>query len=107
MAELSQKRCFHHGGREAAGICLACQRFFCRECLTEHDSKVICASCLGQQTSSVAAGSGFEMVRALGFFFLALLILWFLFYRYGLALVELPASFHEGTLWKDLWQNLN
>lgn len=107
MATLARQKCFFHGSREAAGICLDCGRYFCRECLTEHDSRVICASCLENHTSSVKKTSGFALIRCTGYFLVAFVLLWFVFYRFGMTLAELPSSFHEGTLWKDLWQNLN
>jgi hypothetical protein len=43
---LIRERCWHHPDREAAGRCTGCARFFCRECITEHDDRFICATCL-------------------------------------------------------------
>jgi len=39
-------RCFYHDFREAACRCPICQRYFCRECVTEHDDRVLCVECL-------------------------------------------------------------
>jgi len=36
-------------------------------------------------------------------FFGGLAILWFVFYYCGDFLLQLPSSFHEGTLWKSGW----
>jgi len=40
------QRCWNHDTREAVCRCLACGRSFCRECVTEHESRLVCAACL-------------------------------------------------------------
>src|SRR5258708_26363061 len=40
------QRCFYHEFREAASRCPICSRYFCRECVTEHDNRVLCVECL-------------------------------------------------------------
>ena len=49
LVNLSQQRCFNHTSREAVARCPECGRFFCRECITEHDDRVLCAVCLGKK----------------------------------------------------------
>ncbi|MFN7139481.1 MAG: rhomboid family protein, partial [Limisphaerales bacterium] len=46
MQNLTQQHCLNHFTREAAARCPECKQFFCRECITEHDDRVICAGCL-------------------------------------------------------------
>jgi hypothetical protein len=41
-----QQRCWNHEGREAACRCPQCGRSYCRECVTEHQSRLLCAACL-------------------------------------------------------------
>lgn len=102
MNTLVQKRCFNHSGREAVARCPECQRFFCRECVTEHDSRVVCAQCLkkltggGQQRTARFAVVALAAKSLAGFLFL-----WLFFYGLGRTLISIPADFHEGTLWKD------
>ena len=43
---LSQQRCVLHPDREAVARCPECKRFFCRECVTEHDGRLLCATCI-------------------------------------------------------------
>jgi hypothetical protein len=43
---LADQRCFNHALREAVARCPQCTQFFCRECITEHDDRVLCAACL-------------------------------------------------------------
>ncbi|RLB99815.1 MAG: rhomboid family protein, partial [Deltaproteobacteria bacterium] len=77
-----------------------CGRHFCRECVTEHEDRVLCAACLSRPERSLSArlsrfGRLFRFVQ----FLFSLLVLWLFFYYLGQALSSLPTAFHEGTLW--------
>lgn len=97
--DVAWRRCFTHAGREAVARCPECGRFFCRECVTEHEERVVCASCLAQlsRRSGVRGGS-FHWLRGLTLA-CGVLLAWFVFYALGHTLVSLPDSFHEGTFW--------
>lgn len=100
----SDQRCFNHAQREAAARCPECGRFFCRECVAEHDDRVICAACLKQLSAPPRQRSPFWPGALLaGQCVLALLLAWFFFFFIGDWLLRLPASFHEATLWQVLW----
>ncbi len=101
MQNLVHQRCFHHAGREAVARCLECKQYYCRECVTEHEDRVLCASCLKNLTRQ-SPGRRAPFVRLLRAAQCALgvLIAWFFFFLIGESLSRLPASFHEGTLWK-------
>lgn len=104
MADLSHQRCFNHLQREAVARCLGCGRFFCRECITEHQDRMLCAVCLRK---SIKHSKG-RFSRLAGCvqtaqFLTGMMILWMLFYYLGQALLLLPSSFHEGTLWQTGW----
>jgi hypothetical protein len=43
-----QQRCWNHELREAVCRCPECGRSFCRECVTEHEARLLCAACLGK-----------------------------------------------------------
>ena len=47
-----EQRCWNHEGREAVCQCLECGRSFCRECVSEHETRLLCASCLGRVSQS-------------------------------------------------------
>jgi len=101
---LSSQRCFNHAEREAAARCPSCTNFFCRECITEHDDRVICAACLRKLVRPpLFQRRGLAEVLRLGQCALGLLAASFFFYLAGEALVSLPSSFHEGTLWRVNW----
>ena len=96
---LSVQRCSNHPGREAAARCPECGRFFCRECVTEHEDRVLCSACLAAAGGSTAAARGPGIVGKTAAFLGSLTALWLLFYLLGRGLLALPSSFHEGTLW--------
>lgn len=107
MSELIRQRCFTHAGREAVARCPQCRRYFCRECVTEHAGRLICASCLKELAASGprAAGRLRAAARALGWAaqcLAGLLIVWTFFYLLGLALQLMPTPFHEGHVWGAL-----
>ena len=101
MPALSHQRCFHHASREAAARCPECGQFYCRECITEHDDRVICAACLKKLAKvpfmqrSVFVG----VVRSVQLMF-GLFVLLIFFYLLGQSLLSVPSSFHDGTVWK-------
>ena len=89
-----QQRCLHHPDREAAARCPSCQRYFCRECVTEHEGKVTCAECLAKLAAPPASSGrtrllGWAMLSLLGF-----LLTWLIFYCTGAILSRMPSSFH-------------
>ena len=103
-SEIAHQRCFYHATREAAARCPVCRHFYCRECITEHEDRVICAACLKNLVKPpFTQRRGFVgLVRivqlAAGFF-----TVWLFFYWIGQALLKIGPSFHEGTVWRDRW----
>jgi hypothetical protein len=100
---LAFQKCSHHPGREAVARCPECARFYCRECVTEHDDRIVCASCLKKvcnpgENSARSWQIGTRMLQAGAGIFVA----WFFFYLIGQTLLRIPHSFHEGTVWKTL-----
>ena len=101
---LSQQRCFNHRQREAAAKCLECGRYFCRECITEHEDRLLCSKCLRDTATSFKSKLSLLVVPVRLFqFFCGMALLWFVFYYLGDLLLTLPSSFHEGTLWVSGW----
>lgn len=103
MPALVHQRCFTHAQREAVARCPACQRYFCRECITEHADRVLCASCLRKTaaTTIVARPRLAAFVR-LAQAVLGLFVAWLFFHIAGRVLLSLPSSFHEGTVWQNV-----
>ena len=94
---LLDQRCFNHSLREAVAQCPSCQRFFCRECVTEHAGRMICVTCVAaiaraeHQTARTARARW--TVAAFG----GLLIAWLVFYYLGLTLARIPSQFHGAS----------
>ena len=105
MRELHHQRCRNHQYREAVARCPECGRFFCRECITEHEDRVLCSECLGRliDVSAPLGRSYLSGLLTIFNFVVGTGILWMIFYYLGQALLSLPSSFHEGTLWQTRW----
>jgi len=94
--------CLNHPVREAAARCPQCGGFFCRECVTEHDGRVMCAACLRKTARRTEARRrSFAPVLRVGAAACGVLVAWLVFHTLGQLLLSMPASFHEGTLWKE------
>ena len=101
MPALALQRCLNHAAREAVARCPECGRFYCRECITEHDERVICAACL-QKVVQAAAPVTRRRVTLWPVFQLTggVLVACSVFYLIGRLLLALPDSFHDGSLWE-------
>lgn len=106
MSTLVLQRCLHHPDREAVARCPECERFFCRECIAEHDDRIICASCLQLLAHPAEKPRGRSLWGLVAFpLFRAgvgLFVAWFCFYLLGHYLLTFPSDFHAG-LWKDIF----
>lgn len=102
---LAKRRCYNHPAREAAVLCPGCHRYYCRECVAEHDDLMLCSACIRRTRNkddvlrSRLAGLARAVQSIAGF-----LLVWLFFYYIGQALLSLPSSFHEGTVWKTLFR---
>ncbi len=104
MHNLALQRCFNHAQREAVARCPQCGHYFCRECITEHDDRVICAACLRKLARvPLLQRRGFAGVLRLVQCRRGLTIVWFFFYIVAECLLAMPSAFHEGTLWQLHW----
>lgn len=95
MAALADRKCLNHGGREAVARCPRCRSHFCRECVSEHGGRILCAPCLAAETATAApAGASrawLPFAAAIGLAFA-----WLCFLGLGKALLAVPASVHDG-----------
>ena len=105
MVTNTDQRCFHHHDREAVVRCPECRRFYCRECVTEHEARMLCSECLARLAGKTAKpasrwvqGLYLTVQGGIGF-----VLLWYAFYLVGLMLLAIPHAFHEGTIWSPDW----
>ena len=107
---LVRERCWTHPAREAAARCPSCGRSFCRECVTEHDGRLVCAGCLRDELAAASARgrrAGRVKARALAagqtvLFTLSVLSVWLFFHLLAQTLMAMPSEFHADTLWQKL-----
>ncbi len=86
------QRCFQHPDREAVARCPSCERYFCRECVSDYNGRLLCADCLSLETGE-AAREGTAWLSPLTGWVLALLslaALWLWFYGLGRLLARIP-----------------
>ena len=101
MAALSEQRCLNHGEREAVARCPECRRYFCRECIVEHEDRVVCSSCLRKLVAHESPRSrrllaAWRLLQCAG----SILLLWIFFFLLGRMLMVLPSATHSDALWK-------
>ena len=94
------QRCWNHESREAVCRCPECGRSFCRECVTEHDARLLCASCLlaGARKAPVRNSKARRLVPA-GMLVAGIVLAWLVFFGAGAAF-NLFASRLEQSAWQ-------
>ena len=102
MASLAQRHCLNHAAREAVAQCPECRNFFCRECIVEHDDRVLCNACLRKLSRPKTASRRFSQALADAALTIAgLLIASLFFYLIGQLLLMSPTHFHDTWFWKS------
>ena len=102
---LTRQRCVIHLDREAAARCPSCGRFYCRECVTEHEGRLLCERFAARSQPTRARGAWKKPLLAAGrvvSLTASVLLAWFFFHLLGRELVSLPDEFHAANLWKPL-----
>lgn len=85
-----EHRCWNHAVREAVCRCPGCGRSFCRECVTEHEDRLMCASCLdGIARGTARHRSRWRPVLASAAVVGGLLLAWLTFYSAGRSVIEM------------------
>ena len=106
MPALTHQRCFNHATREAVARCPECAGYFCRECVTEHDDRVICTACLKKLARvPLLKRPAFAFILRGIQGVMGLFVVWFFFYLIGATLAAMPNSFHEDALWRVKWMD--
>jgi hypothetical protein len=100
---IAEQRCLRHPMREAVARCPACKGSFCRECIAEHEDRVLCADCLAKILRATKQRSSI-LAKIFGVIFglIGVATAWFFFYSLGEGLARAPVSFHDGTIWENL-----
>jgi len=97
---LRRQRCVNHPPREASARCPECNRFYCRECITEHADRVLCASCLARLAlKKSATRERWSWLPRLVLAALSFAVVTFLLLFFGNFLLSIPSSFHSTGGW--------
>jgi hypothetical protein len=98
---LAQQHCWNHSVRGAVCRCPVCHRPFCRECVSEHASRLLCATCI---KASVSAPDQARVRRTrLWLPAMALastLLAWAIFFSLGQFIME-SVTLADRSAWRD------
>jgi hypothetical protein len=87
--ELNQ-HCWNHEAREAACRCPECVRNYCRECVSEHQGRLLCAACLIRVTAGRAPATGGMRKLAPPLMVAAgILLAWLIYWAAGASLIAI------------------
>ncbi len=98
---LSRSRCYNHPTREAVALCTVTGKPFCRECIVEHEGRMVSAEVVAgllkkkDGPTRVWWKTPFQWCATA----LSFLLLCYGFYLLGRILLQIPARFHEGNYW--------
>lgn len=97
-------QCLRHAERPAVARCRVCGEAYCRECVVEHEHRLVCADCLRREADGGReAGRGGGWLRlgwvAVLHWVVAGAVLWGMFYVVAGLLRRIPADVHDGVIW--------
>jgi hypothetical protein len=79
-----QQRCWNHEAREAVCRCPECRRGFCHECVTEHESRLLCATCLAAVSRTAhSTRNAWRSLLPPAMLLAGFLLAWIFFYATG------------------------
>jgi hypothetical protein len=93
-----RQQCWNHETREAVCRCPGCARSYCRECVTEHEARLLCAVCLRKTLpDAVARRRGVPRVVLLAG---GLLLAWVLLLGIAAGVSEFSARMEQAA-WQE------
>jgi hypothetical protein len=98
-----QQRCWNHESREAVCRCPQCGNSFCRECVTEHEFRLLCAACLNvlaraRQEDRPAKRGGMRRLAPVAMALAGIVIAWLVFFGAAEAMLTVAVR-AEQTSW--------
>ena len=103
MAEtpvLLAQRCSNHETREAVCRCPECLRNLCRECVTEHEGRLVCAVCLARAARDRAPRPTNRRTAEAAMLVGGLFLAWAVFFAIGESIVTITER-SERVTWQD------
>ena len=95
-----RQQCWNHEAREAVCRCPECAHSYCRECVTEHEARLLCAACLRKVLTGAGLKRHKRRVPALVLLATGLLLSWVLFLAVAGGISEFSARMEQAA-----WQN--
>src|SRR5882724_11906637 len=92
--------CWNHEAREAVCRCPECGRSFCRECVTEHAARLLCAACLRKVMLATRPKQAGGRLRQVGILAGGLFLSWVIFLVVAGGVSEFSARIEQAA-----WQN--
>ena len=93
-----RNRCWNHEAREAVCRCPGCGRSFCRECVAEHEQRLLCAACLKAAIPKRTAAAGKRLVARAALALAGILLAWMVLFCAGEAILTYTGRV-EQTAW--------
>jgi hypothetical protein len=91
-----QQRCWNHEAREAACRCPACGRNYCRECVSEHEGRLLCAACLSGVTAGrEPSGGRWRKLAPAAMIAAAILLAWLTYWVAGESVMSVIRRMEE------------
>ena len=99
---IPQQHCWNHPGRGAICRCPVCHRSFCHECVSEHDSRLLCASCIKASVLPPGQARIRRTPRLLlpAMALASTLLAWTIFFSLGEIIME-SARLADRSAWRD------
>jgi len=94
-----QTECRNHPGRDVVARCSRCTQALCRECVTEHDNRMLCTNCLHTVIQPTAPDSKRKNVAMAAVAAAGCLLVWLFFLATAQILAYAPAAFHRFAPW--------
>ena len=92
--------CWNHEAREAVCRCPECGRSYCRECVTEHEARLLCAVCLRKALVGSRPRGGPGGVAKVLLLIGGLVLSWIIFLGVAGGVSEFTARMEQAA-----WQN--
>lgn len=94
---LHHQRCRIHPDREAMARCPECRHDFCRECVSDHGGRQLCAACIRKLTDKVNEEKKpvDSKLRLAVLFACCVLLVWSILYYTSRALLLVPMETHD------------
>jgi hypothetical protein len=92
------QHCWNHDAREAVCRCPSCGRPYCRECVSEHEARLLCAACLSALVRAGQPRRGRLSPAALAI--AGVLLAWLLLYGASRTVVLFASRIQEAA-WEE------